>query len=62
MDKTRLVEKRYRDEQNKEDWKNFNNQFQETKRPTKIQKRKQYELNKKRASIRKRNESNKKIK
>ena len=43
MDKTRLAEKRHRDIQNTEDYKYYNNQLQKTK----LQKKKQYESNKK---------------
>ena len=43
MDKTRLAEKRYRDKQNKEDFKIYNNHLQ--KKDNKM--RKQYELNEK---------------
>ena len=50
MDKTQLAEKRFRDKQKKEECKNFNNQ---------LQKKNQYEINRRRALIREQNESNK---
>ena len=46
MNKTRLAEKRYRDEQirkSKEDYKKHNHQLQRTKKTTKLQKKKQYD-------------------
>ena len=45
----------------KVDYKKYNHQLQKTKK-TKLQKKKQYELNKRRALIREQNESNKEIK
>ena len=39
MDKTRLAEKRYRDKQNKDHYKNFNNPLQKTKKTTKLLKK-----------------------
>ena len=45
-----------------EDYKKYNRQLQKTKRPTKLQKKKEYELNKRRKLIRIQNESNKETK
>ena len=47
MNKTHLAEKRYSDKQKSENCKTYNNQLQQTKETTKLQKKKQYELNKK---------------
>ena len=44
------------------DYKNYNHQLQKTKKPTKLQKKKEYELNKRRKLIRIQNESNKETK
>ena len=41
-----------------EDYKKYNRQLQKTKKPTKLQKKKEYELNKRRKMIRRQNESN----
>ena len=41
-----------------EDFKKYNRQLQKTKKPTKLQKKKEYELNKRRSLIRRQNESN----
>ena len=46
----------------KEEYKKYNRQLQKTKKTTKLQKKKQYELIKRRTLIRKQNESNKEIK
>ena len=43
---------------NKENYNDYNRQLQKTKRPTKLQKKKEYELNKRRKLIRRQNESN----
>ena len=48
--------------QNKEDNKNCNNEIRKTEKTTKSQKIKQYELNKRRASLRKQYETIKEIK
>ena len=45
-----------------EDYKKYNHQLQKTKKPTKLQKKKEYELNKRRKLIRIQNESNKETK
>ena len=58
MNKTQLAEKRYLEEQIKEDYKNYNNQLQKTKKTTKLQKKKQHEINERRALFRKQNELN----
>ena len=42
----------------KENYDDYNHQIQKTKKPTKLQKKKQYELNKRRKLIRRQNESN----
>ena len=42
----------------KENYNDYNQQIQKTKRPTKLQKKKEYELNKRRKLIRRQNESN----
>ena len=81
MNKTRLVEKRYRDKRKtdkkeirlntkkhkkqnkrikkiKENYDDYNRQLQKTQKSTKLQKKKEYELNKRRKLIRRQNESN----
>ena len=45
-----------------EDYKKYNRQLQKTKKPTKLRKKKEYELNKRRKMIRIQNESNKETK
>ena len=45
-----------------EDYKKYNRQLQKTKRPTKLLKKKEYELNKRRKLVRIKNESNKETK
>ena len=49
-------------EKNKENYNDYNHQLQKTKKTTKIQKKKQYELNKRKTLIRKQNESNREMK
>ena len=44
----------------KENYDDYNHQLQKTKKPTKLQKKKEYELNKRRKLIRRQNESNRK--
>ena len=46
----------------KENYDDYNHQLQKTKKPTKLQKKKEYELNKRRKLIRRQNESNKETK
>ena len=41
----------------KENYDDYNHQLQKTKKPTKLQKKKEYELNKRRKMIRRQNES-----
>ena len=43
---------------NKENYDDYNHQLQKTKKPTKLQTKKEYELNKRRKLIRRQNESN----
>ena len=71
MNKTRLAEKRYRDKLKKdkkeirkikENYNDYNQQLQKTKKTTKLQKKKAYELNKRRKLIRIQNESNRETK
>ena len=51
-----------RDKQIKEDNKNYNNELRITKKTTKVQKLKQFELNKRRTLLGKQNEPNKETK
>ena len=60
--KTRLVENVYRVKKTKANYNDYIHQLQKTKKTTKLQKKKQYEINKGRTLIRKQNESNKETK
>ena len=56
------TEKQKKIREDEEDYKKYNHQLQRTKQTTKLQKKKLFELNKRRVLIRKQNESKKEIK